>query len=143
MGEASFGYNPATGKFDRQVVYSKDVSLLFRRFVNLVHLEQNSGSVNTLNTLKHFLLEIKRLHIEDNDTIQLLLHFTKNFLPHSYSALSRYKDSIHSLFEEILSLSSGEHELLKLRHRLMCLTRKPEDSLSSVLLMIGSLYNAI
>ena len=107
VGGASFGYNPATGKFDRQVVWSKDVSLLYRIFENLVDFEQNSSSVNILNTLKHYLLEIKRLHIEDNDTIQLLLHFTKNFLPHSYSALSRYKDSIHSLFEEILSLSSG------------------------------------
>ena len=102
VGGASFGYNPATGQFDRQVVYSKNVSLLFRRFENLVDLEQNSGSVNILNTLKHYLIEIKRLHIEDTDTIQLLLHFSKNFLPHSYSALSRYKDSIHSLFEELL-----------------------------------------
>ena len=50
---------------------------------------------------------------------------------------------IHSLFEEMLSLSLGEHELLKLRHRLMYLTRKPEDSLSSVLLVIDSLYNAV
>ena len=65
------------------------MSLLFRRFENLVDFEQNSGSVNILSTLKHYLLKIKRLHIEDNDTIQLFLHFTKNFLSHSYSALSR------------------------------------------------------
>ena len=41
---ASFGYNPATGKFDQQVVWSKDVSLLFRRFENLVDFEQKTSS---------------------------------------------------------------------------------------------------
>ena len=139
----SFGFNAATGRFDHQVVWSKDVSLLFRKFDNLVDYEQNSGSVNILSTLKHFVLEMKSLHLEDAEIIQLFLHFAKNYLPHSYSALSCYQDNITALFEELLSLSSGDHELLKLRHSLMRLTRKPQDSLSSVLLVIGFLYNAI
>lgn len=140
---ASFGYNSATGKFDQKVVWSKDISLLFRKFDNLVDCEQNSGSVNILSTLKHFLLEMKRLHLEDAEITQLLLYFAKGYLPHSYSALSRYQDNLNALFEELLNLANGDHELLKLRHSLMKLTRKPSDSLSSVLLVIGSLYNAI
>ena len=140
---ANFGFNAATGKFDQKVVWSKDVSLLFRKFENLVDYEQNSGSVNILSTLKHYLLEMKRLHLEDSEITQLFLYFAKKYLPHSYSALSCYQDNINALFEELLSLSSGEHELLKLRHSLMRLTRKPQDSLSSILLVIGSLYNAI
>ena len=89
VSRASFGFNAATGKFDQKVVWSKDISLLFRKFDNLVVCEQNSVSVNVLSTLKHYLLEIKRLHLEDVEIIQLLLYFAKNYLPHSYSALSR------------------------------------------------------
>ena len=53
---ASFGYNAANGKFDQKVVWSKDISLLFGKFDNLVDCEKNSGSINILTTLKHFLL---------------------------------------------------------------------------------------
>ena len=104
---ASFGFNAATGKFDQKVVWSKDISLLFRKFDNLVDCEQNSGSVNILSTLKHYLLEMKRLHLEDAEIIQLLLYFAKNYLPHSYSALSRYQDNITALFEELLNILGG------------------------------------
>ena len=73
----------------------------------------------------------------------LHFYFAKGFLSHNYLAFSRYQDSLELLFEELLNLANGNHELLKLRHTFMKLTRKPSDSLSSLLLVVGSLYQAI
>ena len=75
--------------------------------------------------------------------IQIFLHLSKCFLPHYYSALTRYQDDIDLLFDELLSLGSGDHEVLKFRHSLMKLKRKQNKSLSLVLLVSGSLCQAL
>ena len=45
---ASFGFNPASGKFDLKVQFNKDISTLFKKFENLMGVELMSGYVNIL-----------------------------------------------------------------------------------------------
>ena len=78
--------------------------------------------------------------MKDNHICQILLHFSKTFLPNNFSSLSRFGNDANQFFNALLSLGDSEIEVIKIRTALGNLKRAPAEPISIVLLKIDSLY---
>ena len=83
-GFANFGFDPTTKTFSYQVSFTKDPLVVFRRIETITEVEPNSQSVNIFATLRKYIEEFKKLHMLDSHICQILLHFSKTFLPQNF-----------------------------------------------------------
>ena len=142
-GFTNFGFDPTTKKFTYQVAFSKDPSMVYKRFEVITEVEPNSQSVNIFATLRKYIVEFKELHMKDNHICQVFLHFSKTFLPNNFSSLSRFGNDANEFFFALLSLGDSEIETTKIRMALRNLKREFKEPISVVLLKIDSLYTAL
>ena len=105
-GFANYGFDPTTRKFSYLVSFTKDPSVVFRRFETITEVEPNSQSVNIFATLQKYIEEFKQLHFLDSHICQKFLHFSKTFLPQNFASLSRFGNSANMFFEALLSLGT-------------------------------------
>ena len=54
-GYANFGFDPTTKKFTYQVSFTKDPSMVYKRFEVITEVEPNSQSVNVFATLRKYI----------------------------------------------------------------------------------------
>ena len=60
-GFANFGFDPTTKTFSYKVSFTKDPSVVFRRFETITEVEPNSQSVNIFATLRKYIEDTSSL----------------------------------------------------------------------------------
>ena len=137
------GYNPTKGKYELKPIKFGGKVEFDTNFLPLVISDEQSKSVNLIQTVKGFLKKGQEMGLGDEDWGQIFLIFSKRFLPLMASSLTRHIGDVDGLFTELCSTINSDHEISKLRNALSTTTRKATEQIHNSLYKIKSAYSMI
>ena len=137
------GYNPTKGKYELKPIKFGGKVEFDTNFLPLVISDEQSKSVNLIQTVKGFLKRGQEMGLGEADWCQIFLILSKRFLPLMASSLSRHIGDVDALFTELCSTINSDHEISKLRNALSTTTRKATEQIHNSLYKIKSAYSMI
>ena len=128
--------------YDTPLLFEGDIKYE-KNFQPLVVCDQASNSVNLILSLTKLIKKGAEMCLSDSNWVNLFLTFARNHMPNDHQTLSKYSDSIDTLFEQIVGSCNADAEIGKIRTALANITRKPGESIQTPLYRFKSLYEML
>ena len=109
------GWSPEDGKyFEDPILYEGPINFS-KIFEPLVISDSQSGSINLIWTVEHFLRKGISMGLSASNWTTVWMALAKAHLPNQFQSLSRFVGDVDKLFYELVSSINGENEIAKLR----------------------------
>lgn len=134
------GWQPTKKKYVK-IQYGNAVD--FSHFKAKIVTDQISGAIILVPSIKNIIAHGVHLGFNDDRYEELLLKFGREFLPHSFSAISQHINNLDLMFSEITSTINSDFEISKIRSSLRKIHRSSADSIMIPGLAIKSLWMSL